>query len=238
MNFGEIKSKIETCMSESYKTNTLKDNLFVFEQIVLKNKNISKVFFIYDELSKNKGISESVANEYITESISAYEKTIKKITPKEIKELKAWVGHITCENEYKNIDSLFSKDLLVMEDKIKSKKLISETLRQTEKESKEIINVPLKAMVNVANKTVKNFLSNLTESEQKELNKILSTPKETLVEDYNKIKDEVTKKLGNTKLTESDDETVNTIDKVLGKLQTESFNELNYYKLIKLSESL
>jgi F0F1-type ATP synthase membrane subunit b/b' len=125
-----------------------------------------------------------------------------------------------------------------MEDKIKSKKLISETLRQTEKESKEIINVPLKAMVNVANKTVKNFLSNLTESEQKELNKILSTPKETLVEDYNKIKDEVTKKLGNTKLTESDDETVNTIDKVLGKLQTESFNELNYYKLIKLSESL
>jgi uncharacterized protein HemY len=172
MNFGEIKSKIETCMSESYKTNTLKDNLFVFEQIVLKNKNISKVFFLYDELSKNKGISESVANEYINESISAYEKTIKKITPKEIKELKAWVGHITCENEYKNIDNLFSKDLLVMEDKIKSKKLISETLRQTEKESKEVINVPLKAMVNVANKTVKNFLSNLTESEQKELNSL------------------------------------------------------------------
>ena len=93
-------------------------------------------------------------------------------------------------------------------------------------------------MVNVANKTVKNFLSNLTESEQKELNKILSTPKETLVENYNKIKEEVTKKLSNTKLTESDDETVNTIDQVLGRLQTESFNELNYYKLIKLSDSL
>jgi predicted extracellular nuclease len=90
----------------------------------------------------------------------------------------------------------------------------------------------------VANKTVKNFLSNLTESEQKELNKILSTPKETLVENYNKIKEEVTKKLSNTKLTESDDETVNTIDQVLGRLQTESFNELNYYKLIKLSDSL
>ena len=125
-----------------------------------------------------------------------------------------------------------------MEDKIKSKKLISESLKKTEKESKEVINVPLKAMVNVANKTVKNFLSNLTESEQKELNKILSTPKETLVENYNKIKEEVTKKLGNTKLTESDDETVNTIDQVLGRLQTESFNELNYYKLIKLSDSL
>jgi hypothetical protein len=238
MNFGELKSKIETCLSESYKTNTLKDNLFVFNEMVLKNKNISKVFFLYDELSKSKGLSESVANEFISESITAYENTIKKISTKEIKELKAWVGHITCENQYKNIDNLFSKNLLVMEDKIKSKKLISESLKQTEKESKEIINVPLKAMVNVANKTIKNFVSSLSESEQKELNKILSTPKETLVENYNKVKGEVTEKLSNTKLTESDDETVNTIDKVLGRLQTESFNELNYYKLIKLSESL
>jgi hypothetical protein len=238
MNFGELKSKIETCLSESYKTNTLKDNLFVFNEMVLKNKNISKVFFLYDELSKSKGLSESVANEFISESITAYENTIKKISTKEIKELNAWVGHITCENQYKNIDNLFSKNLLVMEDKIKSKKLISESLKQTEKESKEIINVPLKAMVNVANKTIKNFVSSLSESEQKELNKILSTPKETLVENYNKVKGEVTEKLSNTKLTESDDETVNTIDKVLGRLQTESFNELNYYKLIKLSESL
>ena len=38
--FGEIKSKIETYLTESYQKNTLKDNLFVFEQLVLKNKNI------------------------------------------------------------------------------------------------------------------------------------------------------------------------------------------------------
>ena len=74
MNFGELKSKIETSMSQSYKSNTLKENLFVFDELVLKNKNISKVFFLYDELSKSKGLSESVANEYINESISAYEK--------------------------------------------------------------------------------------------------------------------------------------------------------------------
>ena len=42
MTFGELKSKIETSMSQSYKSNTLKENLFVFDELVLKNKNISK----------------------------------------------------------------------------------------------------------------------------------------------------------------------------------------------------
>ncbi len=41
--FGELKSKIETYLTESYKKGTLKDNLFVFEELVLKNKNISKI---------------------------------------------------------------------------------------------------------------------------------------------------------------------------------------------------
>jgi len=136
------------------------------------------------------------------------------------------------------MDNLFSTNFLVLEYKIKSKKLISENLRQTEKEVKDVINVPLKSMVNVANKTVKNFISSLNESEQKELNKILSTPKNILVKKYDKIKDDVKEKLEDKRLTESDDETVNTIDKVLGRLQTESFNELNLYKLIKLSDSL
>ena len=44
--FGPLKSKIETYLTESYKKGSLKDNVFVFEQLVLKNKNISKIFFL------------------------------------------------------------------------------------------------------------------------------------------------------------------------------------------------
>jgi poly(A) polymerase Pap1 len=77
----------------------------------------------------------------------------------------------------------------------------------------------------------------LSESEQKELKGILSTPTKTLIENYNKIKDEVVNKLNNQK-SESDSETQETIDKVLTKLQAESFNELNYYKLTQLNEGL
>jgi hypothetical protein len=237
MKFGELKSKIETCLTESYKNKNLKRDLFVFEELVLKNKNISQVFFLYDELSSNKGLSESVANEFINESITAYENLVNKITPNQIKELKAWVGHIKCENTYKNIDELFSSNVLTLENKIKSKKTILESLKNKAQEQKEVIEVPLNSMVNVANKTVEKYISSLSESEQRELKTILSTPKKSLIENYGKMKDEVINKLNNQK-EGSDSETQETITKVLDKLQTESFNELNYYKLKQLNEGL
>ncbi len=236
--FGEIKSKIETYLSESYKENRFKSSLFVFEELVLKNKNISKIFFLYDELKDKKGLNESVANEFIHESITAYENLINKVRPIHIQELKAWVGHVVCENKYQEIDNLFSTNVLTLENKIKSKKVILENLKTKKEDQKEIIKVPLKSMVNVANKTIDKYIASLTESERKELKTILSKPKETLIESYNIEKENVISKLTNQKNNESDSETISTIDQVLNKLQTESFSELNYYKLKQLNEGL
>ena len=236
--FGEIKSKIETYLVESYKENRFKSSLFVFEELVLKNKNISKIFFLYDELKDQKGLNESVANEFIHESITAYENLINKVKPVHIQELNAWVGHVVCENKYQEIDNLFSTNVLTLENKIKSKKVILENLKTKKEDQKEIIKVPLKSMVNVANKTIDKYIASLTESEQKELKVILSTPKETLIENYNTEKENVISKLTNQKNNESDSDTISTIDQVLNKLQTESFSELNYYKLKQLNEGL
>ena len=236
--FGEIKSKIETYLVESYKENRFKSTLFVFEELVLKNKNISKIFFLYDELKDQKGLNESVANEFIHESITAYENLINKVKPVHIQELNAWVGHVVCENKYQEIDNLFSTNVLTLENKIKSKKIILENLKTKKEDQKEIIKVPLKSMVNVANKTIDKYVASLTESEQKELKVILSTPKETLIENYNNEKETVISKLTKQKNNESDSDTRSTIDQVLNKLQTESFSELNYYKLKQLNEGL
>lgn len=236
--FGEIKSKIETYLSESYKENRLKSSLFVFEELVLKNKNISKIFFLYDELKDKKGLNESVANEFIHESITAYENLINKVRPIHIQEIKAWVGHVVCENKYQEIDNLFSTNVLTLENKIKSKKIILESLKTKKEDQKEIIKVPLKSMINVANKTIDKYILSLTESERKELKTILSKPKETLIESYNIEKENVISKLTKQKNNESDSETISTIDEVLNKLQTESFSELNYYKLKQLNEGL
>lgn len=238
MKFGELKSKIEKCLTESYSKNSVKKDLFVFSEMVLKNKNVSKLFYLYDELSSKKGLNEEVANEYINQSITIYENIINKIPYKTFSELNMWVGHIKVENEYNNIDNLFSTGILTLEEKIKSKKLISENLQKSViVENKETINVPLNSMLSVANKTVKSFISSLNESEKKEVMKILSTPKSELVESYNKLKEEVLEKLDD-KLSESDDETKQTIDQVVKKLTTESFNELNYFKLKNLSEGI
>jgi len=238
MKFGELKSKIETYLVEAYGKGTLKDNLFIFEQLVLNNKNISKIFFVYDELSDKKGLSENIANEFINESTIAFENSHNKIKPFELKELNFWVGHVKCENKYKDIDELFSTNILTLENKIKSKKIIVENLKSKKEDSTETIKVPLKTMVNVANKTVTNFISSLNLSEQKELKKILNTPKETLIENYNKEKEIVLEKLEAQKDKEEDNETIKTIDQVLSKLQNEQFSELNFYKLKQLNEGL
>jgi hypothetical protein len=238
MKFGELKSKIEKCLTESYSKNSVKKDLFVFSEMVLKNKKVSKLFYLYDELSSKKGLNEEVANEYINQSITIYENIINKIPYKTFSELNMWVGHIKSENEYKNIDNLFSTGLLTLEEKIKSKKLISENLQKSViVENRETINVPLNSMLSVANKIVKSFISSLNESEKKEVMKILSVPKSELIESYNKLKEEVLVKLED-KLSESDDETKQTIDQVVKKITTESFNEINYFKLKNLSEGI
>lgn len=236
--FGELKSKIETYLTESYKSNKLKDSLFVFEQLVLKNKNISKIFFLYDELSDKKGLTESVANEFINESIVAYENLYNKIRPTAIRDLKSWVGHVKCENRYKEIDNLFSSNILTLENKIKSKNLIKESLITKPQTQKETIKVPLKTMINVANKTVGNFISSLSEGERKELKKLLSESKDVIEEKYNNEKKIVLEKLNSKKIAEKESETIRTIDQVIEKLQKESFSEIAYFKLKNLNEGL
>lgn len=241
INFGILKSKIENRLTESYGKDTLKKDLVQFKKLVLENKNISKLYYLYDDLSSKKGLNESIVDDYINSCITIYENSINKITTKNITEIQKWVGSIQCENEYKNIDSLFSNNLTKLEEKIQSKKIIKESLLEKNNEvvlENLITNVSMKSLVNIANKTIKNHISNLNESEQNELKVLLSTPKETLIENYSKIKDEVVSKLKTTKSTETDNETLGKIDEVIKKVTTESFNEVNYYKIKKLNENL
>jgi hypothetical protein len=128
MKFGLIKSKIEKLLTESYKKNSFKNTLFVFNELVLENKNISKLYYLYDELSSKKGLNESIASELINQSIVVYENTINKISKKNLEELNLWVGHIKSKNNYENLDNLFSTSVLTLENKIKSKKIILESL--------------------------------------------------------------------------------------------------------------
>ncbi len=160
MKFGLLKTKIEKILTESYEKNSVKDNMFIFNELILKNKNISKIYYLYDELSSKKGLNESLANEYINQSIIVYENLINKLTSSQIKEIQMWVGHIQCENEYTNIDNLFSSDVTKLETKIESKKTIVETLKSKPTKEKENTIVPMNEMVKIANDTVSKYLEN------------------------------------------------------------------------------
>jgi DNA replicative helicase MCM subunit Mcm2 (Cdc46/Mcm family) len=167
IKFGILKSQVENVLLESYKNDTFKKEVQNFKKLVLENKNINKIFYLYDDLTSNKGLNESIVNEYITECISIYENTINKITPSDIDKLKKWVGNNKTENIYESVDNLFSKDVLMIESRIQSKKVISETLKVSPKQIQENVNIPLGSMVNIANKTINTFIENLEESDKK-----------------------------------------------------------------------
>ena len=212
--------------------------MFIFKELVLKNKNISRMFYLYDELNSNKGLNESIASEYINQSIIVYENLINKINPKQLKEIQSWVGHIQCENNYTLVDDLFSNNVTNLESKIKSKNTILENLKKEPKKEKEIINVPIKTMVSVANKTASNYIESLNESDKTELKKLLSSDDETIKESYLILKGKVISKLERLQESEQDNDVTSKIDETIQKIQNESFDKVGYFKLRKLNENL
>jgi hypothetical protein len=238
MKFGLLKSQIENILVESYTNKSFKDNMFVFKELVLKNKNISKLFYLYDELNQNKGLNESIANEYVNQSIIIYENVINKINPIDLKEIQMWVGHIQCENEYKNIDDLFSNNIKDLEQKVTSKNTILENLKKQPKEEKKIVKTSINTMIKVANDTAKKYIESLNESDKKELKTLLSSDDETLKESYLILKGKVISKLERLQENDQDREVTGKINETIEKIQNESFDKVEYFKLRKLNENL
>ena len=238
IKFGILKSKVENVLLESYKNDTFKTEIQNFKKLVLENKNINKIFFLYDDLSSDKGLNESVINDYINECVTIYENTINKIKQSDIDNLKKWVGNTKAENIYESIDNLFSTDILTIESRINSKKLISESLKKQPKKVQETVNVPLTSMVNIANKTISTYIQNLEESDRKELTDLLTTSDEELKTSYETIKENVISKLTQMKLNESDSTTKETINETISKVSSEKYDKLTYFKLKSLNENL
>jgi hypothetical protein len=69
MKFGTLKSKIDTVLVESYGKDSFKSNMSKFKKTILSNNKLKKLFYLYDDLTTNKGLSESVAKEYLQESV-------------------------------------------------------------------------------------------------------------------------------------------------------------------------
>lgn len=238
MKFGIIKSKIEKVLLESYSNNTFKDEVKTFNYLVLDNKNLSKLYYLYDELNSNKGLNESVAKDYINESIKIYENTLNKITESDLRKLNIWLSDVKCENIYENIDNIFNLDVLNIESNIEAKKVVTESLKRTPIKKQEPVNIPISTMVKVANKTISNYVENLNESEKQELTRLLKEDDKELKLKFQLVKESLLTKLENMKSSESDVTIQSRINETLTKVSSEKYDKLTYFKLKNLNENL
>jgi hypothetical protein len=238
MEFGILKTKIEDKLVHSYVNNTMKKDLFVFEQLVLNNKNLSKLYLMYDELSSKKGLNESLSNDFISESISEFKSIKKNISRSDLDEINMWIGHLKSENRYVDVDNLFTSDVTKLEEKVKSKQNILTNLMEVQKVNESRSNVSLSNLMEVANKTVNDYLDTLSESEKNEIKKIMTEDENKLEIEFNFIKENSITRLNNLKLNESDSDVINTIDQTISKIENETFSKISYVKLKKLNEDI
>jgi hypothetical protein len=237
-NFGLLKSKIEHKLLESYKNNTFKSEMVNFKKYVLENKNISKIYYLYDELSSKKGLSKDVVGDYINESINVYENTLSKIKTQDLVNLKNWISNVKTNNIYESVDNVLSLDVLNIEKRVLSKKQLSESLTQKKVENTSKTNLPLSAMVNIANKTITNYIDGLNESEKKELSSLLSADDKVLNEEFNNMQTKVVEKLSGLKESESDNVVKVKLQETIDKVSNETYNRIGYYKLRNLFENI
>jgi hypothetical protein len=193
---------------------------------------------MYDELNSKKGLSESYSREYINECITLYENAVNKVIPADLQKLNTWVKNVKSNNSYENIDNLFSTDVLTIESRIKSKNLITENLKKLPVIESKGIELPLSTMVSVANKTIKNYIDGLNESDKKEIIKLLSEDDKELTIKFDTLKENVVDKLNAMKDSSEDNSVKVRIDETLTKVISEKYDKLTYFKLKSLNENL
>ena len=234
MEFGILKSKIEKKLTESYSKNNFNKDIKTFKDVVLNDANISRAYHIYNEISKTKGFDKKFAEDYVNECIDIFSRI--NFSKKSITLLESWVKDVVCENQYKDVDTIFNKKTLVIENIIESKNRVISNLTSKET-TPEIINIPLEKIVEVANENLKNYLSDLNESELNQVKKYLTLPKDEISKRYEVLSELVIEKLENM-LVESDKETKEKITETISKIKNDTVDSISLIKLKTLNENL
>jgi len=233
MTFGEIKSIIENNLLKSYNNKQeFKKSLKEFKQNVLNNKNMSRLYSLYDQLTTPQGLTETEAKDFLEEGINL----IQKLTPT-IKTTR--ISSKNVSNQYINIDSLVYVNKLDLMERVQSKKNLIKILVSSKPEPiKESINLPLKSMINIANQTMNGYIENLDESAKKEFIQLMSEDTTLLKRKFKTLQKNTIVKLTNLLENEKESEIKTKLSETIDKLKVEKFDQLNFFKLKNLDESI
>jgi phosphoribosylformylglycinamidine (FGAM) synthase-like enzyme len=234
MTFGLIKSIIEENLLESYKDEkSFKRAVSEFKQNILNNKDISKVYALYDELSKPQGLSIDDAKDYLSEGISVIQKLLEKIKLPKI------IGESQVKNKYNLIDDLvYFTNVVNLTERVEVKKQLIKNLQLKSKVSESHINIPISSMVKIANQTINNYIDSLDEESKKEFFEIIKEDSSILENKFVSLKEITLAKLVPLAESQHDNDTKVKIEETIKKIEEDSFSQINFLKLKKLHESL
>ena len=218
--FGTIKTKIEKASIGLYGKPEFKTYMSQLKTMVLENKDLSELYYIYDNLSKKKGLSNDIATDYINESIE-YSQILIENNERSLKNVDEWISSIVKKsvNNYKDIDiTIYNKSIKNLETVLESKKRIINTIiSEDKKEIKESINLPLKTMLRVANDSLSD----------KSIKLEIDTLKENVISNLK------------TSLNESkENDLKDTIENTIKKISESKYDKYNLYQLRKLNQGL
>lgn len=240
--FGEIKSKVEQISVDLFGKKDFTKFMRGLKSNILENKDLTEIFYIYDDLSSKKGLSKDIASDYVNESIE-YCQILIENNRTSLNKLTKWVSQYNVEspNNYKNIDTIvYGNSIRDLETVLESKKNIISTIisEETKKQIKESVNLPLSTMVKVAEENLKGEMSNLTESEKNELVSISSLSKEELETEFNSLKESVISNLKGSLNESKEDEIKTMIGQTITKISDSKCTHYDLYKLRKLNQGL
>ena len=233
MKFGELFSAVENHLISSYEKGIFESEIKTFKNLILKNKELSSIFHLYNQLNETKSLDRESAELLIQETIRQID-SLKSNTKKRLAEL--WVKNVKTKNIYKDIDNLIYTDISNLVETVQSKRKLILTLTETVK-PKEKVNIPLTTLFKIANRTTAEYVQSLDEDTKKELSNILTEDTQVLENKYDKLKEETIEKL-RQKLSENSGEVYDKIEQVLYQIDRESFDKINYVRLKSLSDNL
>jgi hypothetical protein len=239
--FGAIKTKIEKASVDLYGKKNFKKFIKDFNSIILENKDISEIYYIYDELYASKGIDSSIVDDYINESIE-YSQILIENNPKYINNISEWISSIVKENKnnYKDLDNIiYSKSIKDLESNLNSKKNIKTILMSKEnKDVKESVNLPLSSMLKIANDSLNREFSNINESDMKYLKDIISLTDSEIITEMKSLKENVISNLNKSINESTESELKVTISDTIKKINESKSDHYNLYKLRMLNKNL
>tara|TARA_R110000851_G_scaffold82503_4_gene180821 strand:+ start:1750 stop:2484 length:735 start_codon:yes stop_codon:yes gene_type:complete len=241
--FGQIKSNIESLLTKSYGKNAFKTNMKSFKSHIIENEKLAEAYFLYDELSKKKGLSKDIVDDYVNECVETIKGTLTTESAK-LKEVNMWVSEglkTDSDNDYTNIDTVvYSTSIKNLEKVLECKNTIKKLLGETEEVTKvtESVNIPLSSMLKIATNTFNREYGDISEEEKKELKNLLSLSKTELTEEITISKGIVLKKL-TEKVNESNDEDLNNrVNETINRINESEISLTSLYKLKQLEHGL